>query len=44
MLLDRKDLRDRYGEAAKARVSAEYTSDLMAARVFSVYSEVLDTE
>ena len=44
MLLDRKDLRDRYGEAAKARVSAEYTSNLMAARVLSVYSEVLDTE
>jgi rhamnosyl/mannosyltransferase len=41
LLLDRKDLRDRYGEAAKARVSAEYTSDLMAARVFSVYSEAL---
>jgi len=44
LLLDRKDLRDQFGEAAKAKVSAEYTSDLMAARILSIYSEVLDTE
>lgn len=44
LLLDRKDLRDQFGEAAKARFNAEYTSDLMAARTFSVYSEVLGVE
>ena len=41
MLLDHKDLRDRLGEAAKARVNAKYTADLMAGRTLSVYSEVL---
>ena len=41
MLLERKDLRDQFGEAAKARVHSEYTADLMADRTMSIYSEVL---
>ena len=43
LLLDRKDLREQFGEAARARVNAEYTADLMAARTLSVYSEALAT-
>jgi glycosyltransferase involved in cell wall biosynthesis len=41
LLLDRKDLRDQFGEAARTRVKAEYTADLMATRISSVYSEAL---
>ena len=41
LLLDRKDLRDQLGQEGKARVNAEYTADLMSARTFSVYAEVL---
>jgi glycosyltransferase involved in cell wall biosynthesis len=41
LLLDRNDLRDRYGAAARARCQAEYSADLMAARTEAVYSEVL---
>jgi len=44
LLLDRNDLRDQYGETAKARVYSEYTSEVMASRIFSVYSEILDPE
>jgi len=40
-LLDRKDLRKSFGEAAKARVQAEYTADLMCARTMRIYEEVL---
>jgi glycosyltransferase involved in cell wall biosynthesis len=43
LLLERPDLRDRFGEAAKARVAAEYTADLMAERTLSLYSEVIRT-
>jgi rhamnosyl/mannosyltransferase len=43
LLLDRKDLRFQFGEAARARVNAEYTADLMATRTMSVYSEALAT-
>jgi rhamnosyl/mannosyltransferase len=41
LLMDRKDLRNQFGEAAQARIKAEYTADLMVARTSSVYSEVL---
>jgi glycosyltransferase involved in cell wall biosynthesis len=41
LLLDRRDLREQFGKAARARVNAEYTSDLMAMRTSCVYSEVL---
>ncbi len=41
LLLDRKDLREQLGQAARARVNAEYTADLMAARTLSVYAEIL---
>jgi glycosyltransferase involved in cell wall biosynthesis len=41
LLLDRKDIRDKYGRAARTKVNAEYTCDLMAERIFSVYSDVL---
>ena len=41
LLLGRKELRRQLGEAAKARVYAEYTADKMAERTLSVYSEAL---
>lgn len=41
MLLDQEGLRVRLGEAARIRVHAEYTADLMAQRTLSLYSEVL---
>lgn len=41
LLLDRKDLRSQFGEAARARVRSEYTADQMAARTMSAYSELL---
>lgn len=41
LLIDRKDLRIRFGEAARTRIRAEYTGELMVARTFSVYSETL---
>ena len=41
LLLDRDELRVQFGEASKAKVLAEYTTDLMAARTLSVYAEVL---
>jgi rhamnosyl/mannosyltransferase len=41
LMLDRKDLQVQFGEAAKARVAAEYTVDLMAKRTLSVYEDVL---
>jgi glycosyltransferase involved in cell wall biosynthesis len=41
MLLDRKDLREKFGAAAKARVNAEFTVDLMCARTMRIYEEVL---
>jgi rhamnosyl/mannosyltransferase len=40
-LLDRTDLRLRFGAAAAARARAEFTADLMAARTMSLYGEVL---
>lgn len=42
LLLRHEELRAEFGEAAKARVSAEYTADLMAARTLSIYAEVLN--
>ena len=44
LLLGHKHLRAQFGEAGKAQVNAEYTSDLMAMRTLSVYSEVLGAE
>ncbi len=48
VLLNRDDLRARFGEAARARVRSDYTNDLMAQRTMSLYEEVLaikrDTE
>jgi glycosyltransferase involved in cell wall biosynthesis len=41
MLLDRKDLRAKLGGAAKARVNAEFTADLMCTRTMRIYEEVL---
>lgn len=41
LLLDRQELREQFGAAARERVHSEYTSDLMAARISSIYSEVL---
>lgn len=44
LLLERQDLRAQLGEAAKKRVNDEFTSDRMAARISSVYAEVLGAE
>jgi len=44
LLLNRNDLRVQFGQAASARVRAEYTTDLMAERTLSLYAEVLDAE
>lgn len=41
LLLDRSDLREQFGKAARVRVNSEYTADLMAERIISLYSEVL---
>jgi glycosyltransferase involved in cell wall biosynthesis len=41
MLLDRKDLRQRLGEAARAIVNTEFTADLMCARTMRIYEMVL---
>jgi rhamnosyl/mannosyltransferase len=41
MLLDQNDLRDRLGRAAKVRVNAEYTADLMCTRTMRIYDAVL---
>jgi len=43
LLMDRKDLRTQFGEAARTRIKEKYTADLMVARTLSVYSEVLGT-
>ena len=43
LLLNRKDLRRQYGEAARARVNAEFTTDLMCMKTMKVYEEVLKT-
>ncbi|MBT9331245.1 glycosyltransferase [Paracidobacterium acidisoli] len=40
LLLERNDLREQFGEAARVRVNTEYTADVMAARTWSVYAEV----
>ncbi len=40
-LLDRQDLRDQFGRAAKERVHSEFTADLMCSRTMRVYEEVL---
>ncbi len=44
LLLDRRDLRDRFGEGARLRVRTEFTVDLMAERTMSLYKEVLASE
>lgn len=41
LLLDRPDLRQKFGNAAKARVHAEFTADLMESRTMSLYEEIL---
>lgn len=41
ILLDRKDMRDRYARAAETRVRSHYTADLMADRTMRLYEEVL---
>jgi rhamnosyl/mannosyltransferase len=40
-LLDRPALCKQFGEAARAKVEAEFTADLMTNRIMSVYREVL---
>jgi rhamnosyl/mannosyltransferase len=40
MLLDREDLRFRYGVAARNRVLSDFTADLMAERTMELYEEV----
>ena len=41
VLLAQRDLRRQFGAAARTRVEAEYTADLMAKRTMDVYEEVL---
>lgn len=41
LLLDRQDLREKYGIAARQRVLAEFTADRMAERTLSLYGEIL---
>jgi glycosyltransferase involved in cell wall biosynthesis len=41
MLLDQRDLRERLAQAAKARVRAEYSADLMCSRTMRIYDEIL---
>jgi rhamnosyl/mannosyltransferase len=41
LLLSRDDLRAQFGEAAKAKVHSEYTTDLMAERTMALYQDVL---
>ena len=41
MLLDQRDLRERLAQAAKARVHAEYSADLMCSRTMRIYDEIL---
>jgi glycosyltransferase involved in cell wall biosynthesis len=43
LLMERDDLRMQFGNAARARVLAEYTADLMASRTLDVYTELLGT-
>jgi glycosyltransferase involved in cell wall biosynthesis len=44
LLLGRKDLREKFGNAARTRARAEYTADLMSQRTLRVYEEVLGGE
>jgi glycosyltransferase involved in cell wall biosynthesis len=44
LLLDRRELRNQFSEAARARVNEEFTAERMAERTMSLYSEVLDEE
>jgi glycosyltransferase involved in cell wall biosynthesis len=44
LLLGRRDLRERFSEAARARVNDEFDADLMAERTITLYSEVLGFE
>lgn len=41
LLMDRHDLREKFGRAARARVHAEFSADLMAERTLSVYRDVM---
>jgi len=41
LLLQRKDLRDQFGNAARVKVRAEYSAERMVARTFAVYEEIL---
>ncbi len=43
-LLDDPDLRRRFGEAARRRVEAEFTLDLMGRRMLGLYDELLGLE
>ncbi len=43
-LLDDQDLRGRFGEAARRRVEAEFTIDLMGRRMLGLYDELLGLE
>lgn len=40
-LLNRADLREKFGNAARERVHADFTADRMAKRTLSLYSEIL---
>lgn len=41
LLLDRRDLREQFGQSAKIRANSEYTSDIMAERIEAIYEDVL---
>lgn len=41
LLMDRKDLRVKFGQAGRMRVYKEFNADLMAQRTMAVYNEVL---
>jgi rhamnosyl/mannosyltransferase len=41
LLLDKADVRLRYGQAARRRVEQEYSVEMMTARILQVYNEVL---
>jgi glycosyltransferase involved in cell wall biosynthesis len=44
LLLSRKDLREKFGNAARTRARAEYNADLMSQRTLRIYEEVLGGE
>ena len=41
LLLDRQELREQLGKAARLKVLTEFTADRMAERTFNIYRDVL---